>query len=83
MLFEVESHHDGATDTFHFLCSRVDDALNEVKTFSAYFCNGGLHCDMVGTVNLCDEVGFDVDNNNAVFLTIHVRTHRSEVFGLA
>ncbi|BDW76109.1 hypothetical protein BFINE_19040 [Bacteroides finegoldii DSM 17565] len=47
MLFEVESHHDGLTDTFYFIRCGVNDPLDEMKAFRAYLGDSRLHSDVV------------------------------------
>ena len=47
MLFEVESHHDGLTDTFYFIRCGVNDPLDEMKAFRTYLGNSRLHSDVI------------------------------------
>ena len=83
MLGEVERHHHRGADTFGFVRQRVDDPLRQPEAFGTDFGDGSLHGNVVGTVDLREEVGFDVDDDNAVLLPVDMRTHRSEVFRLA
>ena len=48
----------------------------KMKTLRAYFSHGGLYGNMVRTINLEQEVGFDVDYDDAVFLPIDMRDIR-------
>ena len=39
----------------------------EVEAFGSYLSDGSLHGDMVRTINLCEEVCFNMDDNDTIF----------------
>ena len=83
MLAEVVCYHDGGAGTFHLVRFRVDNALGKVETLRSDFGYGGLHGNVVGTVNLCQEICFDMDDDDAVFLPVYVWAYGGEIFCFA
>ena len=82
MLFEVESHHDGLTDTFYFIRCGLNDPLDEMKAFGSNFRNGGLYGNMIGCENLLYKIGFDMNDHYADLFPVHSRTYGGEIFSL-
>ena len=82
MFAEVVRYHDRGTDAFHFLRFSIYDALGEMKTFCSDFCYGGLYGNVVGTINLRKKIGFYMDDDDAVFLPVDMRTYGSKIFCL-
>ena len=61
MVFEqVVGHHDGASHAFHVFRLAVDELLCERETLVSDGCDGCLHFHLVGAIDLCDEIGFDM-----------------------
>ena len=77
---EVEGYHDGGTYAFYFLGFRINDPLGEVEAFGSYLSDGSLHGDMVRTINLCEEVCFNMDDNDTILFPIYIRAYGSEIF---
>ena len=69
MVFEqVVGHHDCAPDAFHGFCLAVDELLCEREALGADGGDGCLHFHLVGAIDLCEEIGFDVCGEDGIAL---------------
>ena len=69
MVFEqVVGHHDCAPHAFHGFRLAVDELLCERETLGADGGDGCLHFHLVGAIDLCEEVGFDVCGEDGIAL---------------
>ena len=69
MVFEqVVGHHHCAPDAFHGFRLTVDELLCERETLGADGGDGCLHFHLVGAINLCEEIGFDVCGEDGIAL---------------
>ena len=69
MVFEqVVGHHHCAPDAFHGFCLAVDELLCEREALGADGGDGCLHFHLVGAIDLCEEIGFDVCGEDGIAL---------------
>ena len=69
MVFEqVVGHHHCAPHAFHGFCLAVDELLCECEALGADGGDGCLHFHLVGAIDLCEEVGFDVCGEDGIAL---------------
>ena len=69
MVFEqVVGHHHCAPHAFHGFRLAVDELLCERETLGADGGDGCLHFHLVGAIDLCEEVGFDVCGEDGIAL---------------
>ena len=68
VLEQVVGHHDGAPHAFHGFCLAVDELLCEREALGADGGDGCLHFHLVGAIDLCEEIGFDVCGEDGIAL---------------
>ena len=69
MVFEqVVGHHHCAPHAFHGFRLAVDELLGEREALGADGGDGCLHFHLVGAIDLCEEVGFDVCGEDGIAL---------------
>ena len=69
MVFEqVVGYHHCAPHAFHGFCLAVDELLCEREALGADGGDGCLHFHLVGAIDLCEEVGFDVCGEDGIAL---------------